>query len=564
MAATVHEVEFTGLVLGWIAQLIQNNGPDFPISEARIEGRALGSQKRRDLTLYDRDGSPCLTGEVKLPWAPDGHSPFFEDVVLDAREKAEKAGVQWFITWNINELLLWHREDLGALGTARTVERYQIANVQRPRDLDNPKILQALRNELERFVILFARTLRGERGVDRRPPDLYFIHSLESFLDRPIQLTRLELSERYGRQKERERLDSWMRDRQGWTLGGDEDDLLLRAAKFTNYTVANRLIFYEALRKRFSRLRPLDVPDHVDTAERLFDHLRAFFDEACHVTGDYETVFGIDPNDVGDRIPFYADAVVASWRLLTQHVHRFDFSHLEYDVIGQIFETLIGPEERHKYGQYYTRPEVVDIINSFCIRSGEDKIMDPGCGGGTFLVRAYARKRHLAPRLDHLGLLRGIFGVDVSRFATHLSTINLAVRDLVDAQNYPRVVRSDFFDLEHDRPLLRLPGPGGEEIQIRADALDAIVANPPYVRQEEIPKKDKERYRSLVKREVQLEASGRSDLHVFLGACRKLSEAGRMVRVSYLQSVAGRRVWLSSAAFFASEVPGRSNHGEQD
>jgi methylase of polypeptide subunit release factors len=114
-------------------------------------------------------------------------------------------------------------------------------------------------------------------------------------------------------------------------------------------------------------------------------------------------------------------------------------------------------------------------------------------------------------------LPRGIFGVDVSRFATHLSTINLAVRDLVDAQNYPRVVRSDFFDLEHDRPLLRLPGPGGEEIQIRADALDAIVANPPYVRQEEIPKKDKERYRSLVKREVQLEASGRSDLHVFFG-----------------------------------------------
>lgn len=465
MVSAVHEVEFTALVAGWVSQLAQNNGPSFPISGARIEVRPAGSQKRRDLTIYDRNGVPCLTGEVKLPWANDGHSPYFEDVVQDAREKAEKAGVQWFVTWNVNELLLWRRDDVGALGIARRVERHQIANIQRPQDLESPKVLNAIRDGIERFVTLFARTLLGERGVERRPPDLYFIHSLESFLERPIQLTHLGLMDRYGRRRERERLDTWMRDRQGWSLQGDEIELLLRAAKFTNYTVANRLIFYEALRKRFSLLRELDVPNHVQTGEGLFDHLHAYFSEACHITGNYETVFGIDPNDVGDRIPFYETAVVDSWRLLTQHVHRFDFSRLEYDVIGQIFETLIGPEERHKYGQYYTRPEVVDLINSFCIRNGDDRVMDPGCGGGTFLVRAYARKRHLSARLDHLTLLRGLFGVDISRFATHLSTMNLAARDLIDAQNYPRIVRSDFFDLRHNRPIMSLPSGGGNNIR---------------------------------------------------------------------------------------------------
>ncbi|MBM4275849.1 MAG: hypothetical protein FJ134_15515 [Deltaproteobacteria bacterium] len=40
---------------------------------------------------------------------------------------------------------------------------------------------------------------------------------------------------------------------------------------------------------------------------------------------------------------------------------------------------------------------MVDLINSFCVRSGQEKVMDPACGGGTFLVRAYARKRELAP-----------------------------------------------------------------------------------------------------------------------------------------------------------------------
>jgi hypothetical protein len=101
--------------------------------------------------------------------------------------------------------------------------------------------------------------------------------------------------------------------------------------------------------------------------------------------------------------------------------------------------------------------------------------MDPACGGGTFLVRAYARKKLLAPSLNHTRLLQTIYGVDVSRFAAHLSTINLAARELIDTENYPRVLASDFF---------------------------RVRANKPFTRQ-------------LVKAEVQLEASGRSDLHVY-------------------------------------------------
>ncbi|MGB6176963.1 MAG: N-6 DNA methylase, partial [Methylocella sp.] len=515
MSPTIHEVDFTSRAAGWINAVVATNGPTFPIGKAFIETLADGSRKRRDITLYDQKGIPCLTGEVKLPWAHDGYSPYIEAVVDDAREKAQRAGVRWFFTWNVNELLLWQLDGVGALGTERSVERFPMAKVQRSSDLDDPKVLDALRNGVEKFAVLFARTLRGERGVEVRAPDIYFIHSLESFLERPVLLTKLELEGRFARSAERVRLEAWMRDRQGWSLGGDEEELLLRAAKFTNYTAITRLIFYEALRKRFARLPQLRVEKHVRDGETLFESFRANFDEAREITGDYETVFGIDPADVGDRLPFYDDAVVDSWRRLTEHVHLFDFSKLEYDVIGQIFEMLIGPEERHKYGQYYTRPEVVDIINSFCIRRGKDEVMDPGCGGGTFLVRAYARKSFLAPRLGHPRLLQGIYGVDVSRFATHLSTINLAARDLIEAQNYPRVLASDFFDVKSDKPFMPLPSTDGRPISVAVPRFDAVIGNPPYVRQEQIPADAKEAYRNLVKKEAKLEASGRSDLHIF-------------------------------------------------
>jgi len=171
MAATIHEVDFTSQAAGWIKQLIDANGDGFPIGGVRIETLADGSRKRRDITLYDRKGVPCLTGEVKLPWAADGYSPYIEATVNDAREKAAQAGVQWFFTWNINELLLWRRDGTGALGGARDVERFTIGRIQKKADADNPKLIAGIRREVEKFTQHFARILAGERGIETRAPD---------------------------------------------------------------------------------------------------------------------------------------------------------------------------------------------------------------------------------------------------------------------------------------------------------------------------------------------------------------------------------------------------------
>ena len=220
------------------------------------------------------------------------------------------------------------------------------------------------------------------------------------------------------------------------------------------------------------------------------------------------------------------------WRELINQIHKFDFSKLDYEIIGRIFERLISPEERHKYGQFYTRAEVVDLINSFCIRTGRETVMDPACGGGTFLVRAYARKQELYPARKHGELLSDLFGVDNSHFAAHLTTINLATRDLVDQENYPQIARSDFFDIISHKTFISLPRrvetKGLGEIQrrnVEIPPLDAVVGNPPYVRQEDIPKakKDskngppgtKDYYLSWSKDEAGASFSGRSDLHCY-------------------------------------------------
>lgn len=534
MTIPITEWEFAADVASHINTLISAQPTALPFTRAKVEKRSAGSLKRRDLTLLGSDGGVLLTGEIKMPWAEDGHSPFVEKVIRDARAKARRAGANWFFTWNVNELVLWRRGDQEGQEYEQEFKRYQVATISRPADFDDPYCERGLREGLANFLFDFARLILGTERLRLRPPDDYFIESLESFLERPIELTLSEIRRRYHDPKQRELIERWMRDEQGWTLGGDESDLLSRAAKFSTYNVVNRLIFYEALRKRFPTLPKLQIPPHLTRGEEVLDHLVTFFAKAVDASRDYETVFGDSRADLGSRIPFYAPEIAESWRKLVEHIDRFDFSRLDYDVIGRIFERLIAPEERHKYGQYYTRPEVVDLINSFCIRYGSDTVLDPACGGGTFLVRAYARKRNLAPQFDHGTLLTGLYGVDISHFATHLTTINLAARDLVNAQNYPRIVRADFFDLAPQGEFMRLPqavahtrGLDLAETPVILPEVDAVVANPPYLRQEDIrrakgaadgngpPPGTKNHYRALVQKEADFKPSGRSDLHVY-------------------------------------------------
>ena len=131
-------------------------------------------------------------------------------------------------------------------------------------------------------------------------------------------------------------------------------------------------------------------------AGQLREILDTRFQEAIQYSRDYETVFGSGERQLWVRYAVSFAYGPRDWSRLIQRIEEFDFSKLDFDVIGQMYERLIGASERRRFGQFYTSPDVVDLINAFCIRSPDDRVLDPACGGGTFLVRAYARKRALA------------------------------------------------------------------------------------------------------------------------------------------------------------------------
>jgi hypothetical protein len=169
----------------------------------------------------------------------------------------------------------------------------------------------------------------------------------------------------------------------------------------------------------------------------------------------------------------------------------------------------------------------VDLINAVCIRAADAKVLDPACGSGSFLVRAYYRKRSLDRRRAHAAILSDLFGCDVALYPAHLATLNLAAREINDEANYPRIARDNFFDIEPREKFCEIPEHGSKKkVPVAIAALDAVVGNPPQVDQRQIDKKTKPRLAVLMDTAFTgTKFSGRADLH-----CYFWPQAARLLR----------------------------------
>jgi hypothetical protein len=131
---------------------------------------------------------------------------------------------------------------------------------------------------------------------------------------------------------------------------------------------------------------------------------------------------------------------------------------------------------------------------------------------------------------SHSELLNDLYGSDIGLYPSHLATLNLAAREINDEANYPRIARTDFFDVLPGKAFCELPiGRGRTPVPIMLPILDSVVGNPPYVRQEKISKKDKIKYGKRVEDAFPgFKLRGRADLHCYFWphATRFLKELG--------------------------------------
>ncbi|MEM3737606.1 MAG: N-6 DNA methylase [Candidatus Bathyarchaeia archaeon] len=331
--------------------------------------------------------------------------------------------------------------------------------------------------------------------IPRTPVDWTFIIRLRSFVEWLAPYLKRVIKEKLTRDKEFISKFEELRKEAGETT----PEVLAREAA---YILMNKIIFYKILERHYGliKLSPISTPN----GSQYVKTLNSFFTRAVEETKDFEPIFFAGFYDL---IPLPDDEyVLEEVNTFIGDMDTYRLEEIESDVVGFIYETLIPEVERHQLGQFYTPPQIAELITRWAIRSPDDKVLDPGCGSGTFLIKAYKVLRELKGRTKrgnlHEETLRQLYAFDVNPFPTHLTAMNLAMRDIKSPTSEMNVIRTDFFH-RHPKESVLCPyavrTPAGEvRREIFIPQVDAVVANPPYTRWTEIPEPTKKAITSKI------------------------------------------------------------------
>jgi len=523
-----------------INEIIKEDNLPFERADVDVEKKTPDGKSKKfpDIIIWKNVlTKPACHIELKDPTR--GWSPYDWELVQDAQLKASLPPTSpFFATWNINELALWKTHEEASSWDEKRVSIYELVKIRDLKEIRDLEVQKRIKEGLRKFLKDLAELIEGKKELPKLPIDEFFIHSLRNFVDNVYDLIAIEIREKFKKSAEfRKKLVEWFVS-QGWSAPITDDiEPFEKVARQFLYLLMNKVMFYNALRKNFSSLEPIILED-IEDGEALKRELQKYFDKAKKITKDFEAIFGFD---LLERIPI-PNSIVPSLKSFINSLSKYDFSKLGYKDIGHIFDKLIPDEERYKLGQYFTNPDIVDVINTFCIRDPNAKVADFGCGAGTFLVRAYARIKHLDPSRSHKEILKQLIGVDISKFAAHLTTINLAIRDLSTIEN-PIVICKDFFDIKvskvkewgkYNKFLVESLGRENIEIEL-PDELDAVVGNPPYTRQEELDtyvENYKEKLQKTLKEDwgENIKLSKRAGIYAyfFIHSLRFLKNGGRL------------------------------------
>jgi hypothetical protein len=482
-APSMNEWGFCGQIKSWWDSQFSLH-PTWNMALCELE-REDPARDRSDLAVLTAAGDVVLVGEMRLP-DHGSPSPWHLDNLSDAFLKARRRRSRWAFTSDGVDFLLLDTTRPGSVLDC-VVSHERSAPFTLRSQLDDGAFLNGpIRDGWIALLANVAPVVAGLTTPAGMAPDAIFIETLRALLASPVAAVHAALEERRAAEPTfADDLIRWMVDVQGWVHEPSQwIQETRRTAQLACYVFVTRLLFYEALRRAQPTLPVLElsVRQTAGASRSLFDF---WFREAREKSGDYRTLFDWDR---ADDMALMSDGAVPGWSRIIDHLGLFDLATVGYDIMGRVFERLIEPSERYRWGQHYTQPDVVDLMLSFASPDGQGPLLDPAAGGGTFLVRAYERKAWRDPAGTHQDRLRQLFGIDVSTFAATLSTINLAARRLSFEDNYPQIIAKSFFRVGRDDAFMRLPqavlGLDTDEVTVHLPRFAAIACNPPYVRRQ--------------------------------------------------------------------------------
>lgn len=486
-----NERDWAGQLISWIKSAIDRKTTVFQdaTNDTGVKMKS-GRTKFPDVLLFvDKTSGVIFNGwELKFP------DTAVDDAVMleNALEKAHKLHSDSFITWNGAEAIIWHIDDEEyTLDSLSKLKHYpKVSTINSREDLADPvkfaqhePLLKARAGEILHDLDSLFHNGFLKPALDISKNIIAAVRQASAIIIPQFQ--EAIVKEKGCNRTFRNEFNKW-KIYESSTLKILESSSRKREhvipeqvlAKFTFYNLIGKTIFYLTLCENLSgELEPITF----DESESAKDLLNSYFDKAKKI--DYQAIFrpyftdSIEYSDLTDK------AIYALLEVLT----AFDFKVLPTEVIGHILENLVPDDEKQKFGQYFTNEVLANLVAFPVVKTNKDVLFDPTCGTGTFLNSFYEILRALGTK-EHGELLKQIWGNDVSHFPAILSVINLYKQDVVATDNFPRVMRNDFFNLEvEEKVVFPDSHDHNKHIDVPLPTFDGIASNFPFIQQEDIP-----------------------------------------------------------------------------
>lgn len=175
---------------------------------------------------------------------------------------------------------------------------------------------------------------------------------------------------------------------------------------------------------------------------------------------------------------------------IVAQLEKYDFLHSSVDVKGVAYETIVGPTLEGTKGEFFTPRNVVKMVVKMLNPNPSDRIYDPACGTGGFIVIAFnyvsekLRQKHrvnwvnpskptereeqiLFDEIHQAG--RNIFGTDFNSNLVKAAQMNMIMNN--DG-------RGGLFSVNSLKNPFEWPKEVKEKIQL--GSMDFVMANPPF------------------------------------------------------------------------------------
>ena len=174
---------------------------------------------------------------------------------------------------------------------------------------------------------------------------------------------------------------------------------------------------------------------------------------------------------------------------VVNHLQGINLNKTDLDVKGIAFERFLGSYFRGDMGQYFTPRELVEFIIKMIEPNQKDRVLDPACGSGGFLLYAMEHIQRQASEYYKEGTPeyhtywhdfaeKRLFGIEVNDAIARVAKMNMILHD----DGHSNVIGNDAlinFDKLYD-----------QNRGFKEESFDIILTNPPFgakIKKEEKP-----------------------------------------------------------------------------